>query len=215
MRYSATRKNSVICLFFYCSGVDLIAQLDGTIIQAVYNGQGFYMDALFAEFVAAFLKGFFNQESHALQGCACLPHQLHNAERGVAVGQEVVDEKHSVLRAEVFAAHAHGVVLAFGEGMDGGAEHVFHGAGFLFLGKYHRELQQVAHHDGGGNAAGLNGDDFVDACRGKAPHELDRHRAHETCVHLVINEAVHLQYTTGETLAIPENSFFERFHCYF
>ena len=170
------------------------------------------MNSLCAEFVASLLKGFFYQKAHSFQRSACLLHQIQNAERGVAIGQEVIDKEYSILRAEEFAAHAYGVVLSFGEGMDGGAEHVLHGAGFLFLGKNHRDFQQVTYHDGGGNAAGFYGDDLVDAGRGKTTDEFDCHGTHEAGIHLVIDKTVYFQNATGETLAISENSFFERFH---
>ena len=112
----------------------------------------------------------------------------------------------------IFLAYTHGVILAFCKGVNGGAEHVFHGAGLLFLGKDNGQLQQVAYHDGRGDAAGLHGDDLIDTGRGKTAHEFYGHGAHQAGIHLVVDKAIHFENVPRETLAIFDNSVFQRLH---
>ena len=103
----------------------------------VVNEAAFKRNTIVEEKLNITIEPYFASGS-AFKGGPGLFHQIQNPHGGIAVGQEIIDEQHAVLRAQVFAAHAHSVVLPLGEGMNGGAEHVLHGAGLLLLGKDHR-----------------------------------------------------------------------------
>ena len=170
------------------------------------------MDAHAAEFVATVLEGFLDEEAHAHEFGTGLLHEVENTLGRVAVGQEVIDEEHLVALLQIVAAHANVVGALLCEGEDGGLEHVFHRAGSLFLGEHHGEFEQIAHHDGGGDAAGFDGDNLVDVRAGEAAHEFNGHGLHEDGVHLMVDEIVDFQDASFEASAVAKDTVFECFH---
>ena len=67
------------------------------------------MDSTGAKFFSSGLESFFNQEAHSLQRCSGLIYKINDAFGGIAVGQEVVDEKHFVFLSQIVAAYAYGI----------------------------------------------------------------------------------------------------------
>ena len=61
---------------------------------------------------------------------------------------------------------------SFGEGVYGGAQCVLNGFGRFLFGKYNGEVHEIAGHDGGGNAAGFYGHDFIDIGGGEAANKF-------------------------------------------
>ena len=65
-----------------------------------------------------------------------------------------------------------------------------------FLGKYDRDAEILCHDTGNAYAGGLDGQDFSDRGVGKSVFELFANLVDEWYIHLVVQEAVHLQYIT-------------------
>ena len=98
------------------------------------------------------------------------------------------------------------VLPLLGEREDAGGEHVVHCRWFLLLCEHHRQIEQEAHHDGRGDAAGLNGQYLVDVRGGITTDELHGDSLHEVRVHLMIDKLVYLEYSTWVALSIFENT---------
>ena len=154
------------------------------------------------------LEGFLYDESHAHQFRASLLHQVHDAFGSVSVGKEVVDEKHLVAGREKILADAYVVRALLGERIHGSNQHILHRARFLLLGKHYGQLQQIAHHDGGSDAAGFDGDNLVDTGRGETSDKLHTDGFHQYRVHLVIDKVIHFQYASRIAFSVFENTVF-------
>ena len=172
-----------------------------------------HVDACRTQFVASVLEGLFDDESHAYQFGTGLLHQVDDTLSSVSVGQEVVDEQHLVARAEEVAADADVIRALLGEGENRGGQHVLHRAGFLLLGEDDGQFEQIAHHDGRGNAAGLYCDDFVDLGRCEAAYEFHTNALHQDGIHLMVDEVVHFQDSSGEAASVAEDAVFQCLHC--
>ena len=82
----------------------------------------------------------------------------------------------------------------------------------MVLGCFFLMKTNVAEHDGGGDAAGLDGDYLVVADVVEAAAELAGHLVHQVGVKLVIEEAVHLEDPSGQGPAVLEYAVIEQFH---
>ena len=167
------------------------------------------MDALGDQRVAPVLEGLLDDEAHSREPRPGLTHQVEDPFCGVAVGQEVVDEQHVVARMQVIPAHADVVVPVLRKGVDRRGEHVLHRARALLLREDHRELHQVARHDGRGDAARLDREDLVGSRTGETPHELLGNCLHQHGIHLVVDEVVDLQDAPFEAPPFGKDPLFE------
>ena len=153
------------------------------------------------------LEAFLYDEGHAFDGGSGLAAEVYDAEAGIAVGQEVIDEENVVFGGEVFLADDDGVVSLLGERTHRRDKHVIHCRGFLLFGKHNGQFHEVSQHDGRCYARGLDGQYLVDGRIGEAPYELYGYLLHQVRVHLVVDEAVHLQYAATVAAAVFQYSF--------
>ncbi len=160
------------------------------------------------------MESLFYEERHGFHAGAGLAAEVECGEGGIAVGEEVVDEEHAVGGGEVAAAYTHGAVGAFGEGVDGGGEKVFHRAGPRLLDEHHGKVHKATHEDGWGYAAGFYGDNLVDGASGEVADYLPCKLHHEVGVHLVVDETVHFEYAAGEAPAVADDALVENVHRY-
>ena len=121
---------------------------------------------------------------------------------------KAIDEKHLVAGREEILADAHIVRALLGERIHGSNQHILHRARFLLLGEHYGQLQQIAHHDGGSDAAGFDGDNLVDTGRGETSYKLHADGFHQYWVHLVIDEIIHFQYASRIAFSVFENTVF-------
>lgn len=184
------------------------------VVQAGHNGQALATYATFIQHSTSLLERLLDNETHAFNRCTSLLAEVEDAQGCIAVGQEIVDEEQAVALLEVTAADGHLVFLLFGKGKDGGRELVFHRAGGFLLDKHHGEVHDETHHDGWGDATGLDGYDFVDVDVRKTCHEFTCHVEHQVGVHLMVDEAVHLQYAAGKATSFLEDAFLEQIHAF-
>ena len=103
--------------------------------------------------------------------------------------------------------------LLVGEGLDLGLIVVViqvdaHG----LFGKHHRHIELAGNHGGNADAAGLNGQHLVDGLACKQALPLLCHLAEQGDVHLVVDEAVHLQHIALAHDPVFLNAFFQQFH---
>ena len=118
------------------------------------------------------LKGFLYNESHSYQIGARLLDQVQHAEGGISIGEKIVDKEHIVFGGEEVGADNYFIVTIFGEGVYSGTQCGLNGFGRFLFGKYNGEVHEVAGHDGGGNATGFYGHDFIDIGGGEAANKF-------------------------------------------
>ena len=80
------------------------------------------------------------------------------------------------------------------------------------FGKDHRHIELAGDHCCNADAAGFNGQHFVDGLACKQALPLFCHLAEQRDVHLVVDEAVHLQHVALAHDAVLANPIFQQFH---
>ena len=80
--------------------------------------------------------------------------------------------------------------------------------GLALFGKDHRYAKLPGNHNGDSDAGGFNGEHLVNGLMAKTVLELPRDLLHEDHIHLVVQEAVYLQYIAGFDDAVLHNSLF-------
>ena len=118
-----------------------------------------------------------------------------------------------ILRSEELFGHDDVVYLFMGEGLDLGLVVVIvqidaHG----FFGKHHRHVQLASYHSRNADAAGLDGEHFVDGLARKQALPLPRHLTEQWDVHLVVDKAVHLEYVALAHNAVLADTIFQHLH---
>ena len=163
----------------------------------------------------AWLEGFFDHDAHAHDLRAGQLDQFARALRGLAVGQEVVDEEYPVATLDELGLQGQLIVVALGEGEHAGLQNVLGqdaGSGFL----HHDEGETHRHggHRGGHDAGGF--DRHHAGCPGilEQPGEFLTDLAHQFHVHLVVEEGVHEEDVLAERLAAFENPLLEKLQKY-
>ena len=68
-------------------------------IHGVNDGKGFQLIAKMADDLSPVLKALFYSNADALHGSPCLLYDGNQTLQGAAVGQEIVNDQHMVLRA--------------------------------------------------------------------------------------------------------------------
>lgn len=201
------------CSRFYIRRiVSLLSEGNAASVEAVDDSEALDIVSHLPQAVAAALETFLDDESHACYGRTGLSCEVYHAHGGVAVGEEVIDEDDAVGGGEEVAADAYGVGAVLGEGVDFGNEHVIHRARLFLLDEDHRQLPDVAQHDGGGYAAGLDSDYFVVVCVLKSAAEFAGNLVHQVRVELVVEETVHLEYAARQGASVLKYAFIEQFH---
>ena len=85
------------------------------VVQRLYYGERFHMYSFLSEISAAVLECLFNYETHSDEFRARLLNEFHDAFGSIAVGEEIVDEKHPVVFVQIFPAYDYIVLSLFGE----------------------------------------------------------------------------------------------------
>ena len=86
------------------------------VVQRLDDGQRLDMlHASLSEQRAAILELLLDNEAHAHQLGTSLTADVYHANGGIAIGQEVVDEEHTVVRRQIFAADNERIVALLGE----------------------------------------------------------------------------------------------------
>ena len=80
----------------------------------------------------------------------------------------------------------------FSEGAHFRHEHIVHRFRLFFLDEHHRQLKDIAQHDGWSDTAGLNGYNLIEIHPGKTAFELLGDFVHQIRVKLMVQKAVHL-----------------------
>lgn len=186
-----------------------LSQHDLAIVQAVHDGQTFYLYMFFVHDLASALEGFLDDEAHTLNGRSALFAEIHHALGCVSKSQEVVNKQNMVVRTEEVAADAHRIVAVLGERVNHGSQHVLHSLGLFLLDEHHGQMHQIAHKDSRCDAAGFDGDNFVDGAVLEPGHEFFGDFIHQRGVHLMIDEAVHFQDASGIALSVLKDAFFQ------
>ena len=158
---------------------------------------------------AALLESLFDNESHAGELRPGLIDQFYRSQCGVAVGQEIVDEQYAVAGGEEITAQADVVFAFLGKGKDPRRKHMFHRFGLFLFGENHGQVQQETDHDGRCDTARFDGHHFVEPFRSETAHEFHGNSFHQCGIHLMVDEAVHFEDTSFETLPVLQDSLFE------
>ena len=187
--------------------------LTGGRIHGLDDGEALQLDALAADQLAALLEALLDGDADALDGGPGLIGQFQQAHQGAAVGQEIVDDEDMVFRGEELFGDDDVIDLFVGEGLDLGLVIVVvqidaHG----LFGKDHRHIELAGDHCCNADAAGFNGQHFVDGLACKQALPLFCHLAEQRDVHLVVDEAVHLQHVALAHDAVLANPIFQQFH---
>ena len=148
------------------------------IVERGHAGKAFHSAAHRAQSVAAPLERFLDDKAESADGGTGLPGKVDDAERGVAVSKEVVDEQYAVGPGQEVGADAHGVVAVLGERVYHSREHVFHGFGLLFLDKHHWQVHHGSRHNCRCYAACLDGYNLVHSAVGIQPCKFLANAAH-------------------------------------
>ena len=76
------------------------------------------MNALRTQIIAPMLESLFYEESHPGQFGSGLTNQIHHTLGRIAIGQEIIYEKHLVARLQIILAHAYIIRIVFGKRKD-------------------------------------------------------------------------------------------------
>lgn len=170
----------------------LLAEFDFAVVEAVNDGEALNVVAHFAQAVASALKALLDDKTHALNRSTCLTGKVNHTERGISVGKEIIDENHMVVLRQEAVADANRIYAVLGEGTHFRHEHIVHRFRLLFLDEHHRQLEDIAQHDGWSDTAGLNGYNLIEIHPGKTAFELLGDFVHQIRVKLMVQKAVHL-----------------------
>ena len=163
--------------------------------------------------VAALLEALLDGDADALDGGTGLLGQLQQTQQGAAVGQEVVDDENMVLGGEELLGDDDIINFLVGEGLDLRLVVVVvqvdaHG----LFGKHHRHVELTGHHSRDADAAGLDGEHLVDGFAVEQALPLLCHLAEQRDVHLMVDEAVHLEHVALTDDAVFADAVFQHFH---
>ena len=139
--------------------------------------------------------------------------QLQQTHQGAAVGQEVVDDENVVLGGEELLGDDDIINFLVGEGLDLRLVVVVvqvdaHG----LFGEHHRHVELAGHHSRDADAAGLDGEHLVDGLAIEQALPLLCHLAEQRNVHLMVDEAVHLEHVALTDDAVFADAVFQHFH---
>ena len=105
------------------------------------------------------------------------------------------------------------VLVLVGEGFHLGHIHLTLDVdGLGFLGKYQGHAKLSGNRVGDGNAGCLNGQHLGNVMALKSAVELSADLIHQSNIHLVVQEAVHLQHITGLDNTVFHNPLFQEIH---
>ena len=172
------------------------------------------IDAGGPQLAASLLEPFFNHDAAAGQLGPRPLHDLHQTLESLAPGEEIVDDQHMVLRAQELGRHLHIKLGAPGKGHHrSGVQLPVQVFGFGLFGEHHRQIAEILGGDGGNSdAAGLDGEDLVDAPVGEQAAEFLADLLQKPDVHLVVQKAVHLQNISFLNHAVGQDTLFQQFH---
>ena len=179
----------MISIFYNTS---LLAELDFAVVEAVNDGEALNVVAHFAQAVASALEALLDDKAHTFNRCTGLTGKVNHAERSISIGKEVVDENHMVVLRQEAVADANRIYTIFGERAHFRHEHIVHRFRLFFLDEHHRQLKDIAQHDGWSDTAGLNGYNLIEIHPGKTAFELLGDFVHQIRVKLMVQKAVHL-----------------------
>ena len=171
------------------------------------TSKGVEIDALLGEVLASLLKRFLDAEAHAFDGRTRLLRKVNHATSRVAIGKKVIDEEDVVVGREEVGVDADIVVTLTCETVHGRRIDIFNGVGLFLLDEHSAHLHEVSRHDGGCDAAGLDGDNLVDGEMTEETHKLFGNFHHEIGIKLVIDETIDLQNAAFQTATLCLNTF--------
>ena len=118
-----------------------------------------------------------------------------------------------ILRADKLFGDHHVIDPLMGEALHlGGIDLAGQVDALRLFGKQNRHVKALCRHTGDADAAGLDGQDFVDGLIRKQALELHAHLVEQLDIHEMIQEAVHLQHVTLGQDSVPANPLFQQFH---
>ena len=175
--------------------------------------QGLHPHAHGADQVAAGLEGLLHGDARPHQGGPGVPHQVNQALEGRAVGQEVVDDQHPVLRQQKLLGHDDVVHPAVGEGLHLGGVHVPGDVfGLVLLGEDHRAIKKLRSHARDPDPRCLDGQNLGNSAVSKQAQELPAHVLKQFYIHLVVEKAVHLQHAALPDLSVGADALLQLLH---
>ena len=193
----------------------LVAEGDlaGGAVHGIDDGEALQLDALAADQLAALLEALLDGDADALHGGTGLLGQLQQTHQSAAVGKEVVDDEDVVLRGEELLGDDDVVNFLVGEGLDLRlVVVVVEVDAHRLFGEHHRHVELAGHHSRDADAAGLDGEHLVDGLARKQALPLLGHLPEQRDVHLVVDEAVHLQHVAFADDAVFADAVFQHFH---
>ena len=160
----------------------------------VYDCQTGHLVALLAQLTAAVLEALFDTDANACHLASGLTANIQKALHCLAGSEEIINDQHIVLRAKEFLRKRDIKVFAVGVGMHHrGVEAAVQIFAFGLFGKHHRHIAEIlCRNAGNGNAAGLDGQDLIDACIRKNTGKFLADLLHKANIQLVIQKGVHL-----------------------
>jgi len=185
----------------------------GFCVHRIDNGKGLQLIAQIADHIAADLEALFNDDAQTFDGSPGIPGNGDQPLQCAAVCQKIVDDQKPVVFVQKLSGDDYLVAVFVGEGVYLGYIHIAFNIDRLgFLGKHHGNAKFLCHKGGNADAGGLNGHDLGDGLVRKAALELPADLLHQCDIHLVIQEAVHLQNVAGLYNAVLHNSLFQKVH---